>query len=410
MCQRTAHERIIEMSLLSRYLRRPPASEGDKQDVGGNAPVTRRRDLIAAGLATAAATIAIGAYAEPALAHDPDDVALGGVNPATLPTYISRANGGSVLYLDSTGGYGTGLTATGTAYGVSGTGTYAGVVGNTTITDGAGVSGVAGTDGATGVSGSSQGATGTGVLGTCSKGYGVFAATGPAFNIARQPGPVAVYGQVRDDVGLAGVFEGGRAALRLVPRHTAGAPTTGAHDPGELIVDSNGVLFYCRSAGTPGTWIRVDASPVIPTIPTEPTVPVLNILPTPERFVDTRTGLGGVQGPVPAETTRTFAMTGRLGEAADPTLQIPDSATMLVGNLTAIGADGVPLGSFATLWPGGPLPKVSNVNFGARSVTGAIANSFLVGLTAVGGHGSVNMYNHAPCDYILDVTGYYTTS
>ncbi len=362
-------------------LSQAPTSFGrGQQDVGGNAPVTRRRDLIAAGLATAAATIAIGAYAEPALAHDPDDVALGGVNPATLPTYISRANGGSVLYLDSTGGYGTGLTATGTAYGVSGTGTYAGVVGNTTITDGAGVSGVAGTDGASGVSGvsgSSQGATGTGVLGTCSKGYGVFAATGPAFNIARQPGPVAVYGQVRDDVGLAGVFEGGRAALRLVPRHTAGAPTTGAHNPGELIVDSNGVLFYCRSAGTPGTWIRVDASPVIPTIPTEPTVPVLNILPTPERFVDTRTGLGGVQGPVPAETTRTFAMTGRLGEAADPTLQIPDSATMLVGNLTAIGADGVPLGSFATLWPGGPLP---------------------------------NMYNHAPCDYILDVTGYYTTS
>ena len=76
-------------------------------------------------------------------------------------------------------------------------------------------------------------------------------------------------------------------------------------------MDSNGVLFYCRSAGTPGTWIRVDASPVIPTIPTEPTVPVLNILPTPERFVDTRTGLGGVQGPVPAETTRTVAMTGR---------------------------------------------------------------------------------------------------
>lgn len=104
MCRRIAHERIIDMSLLSRCLRRPHDSGTHDHDVTGGAPGTRRRDLITAGLATAAAAIAVGTYAEPALAHDPDDVALGGMNPATLPTYISRANGGSVLYLDNTAG------------------------------------------------------------------------------------------------------------------------------------------------------------------------------------------------------------------------------------------------------------------------------------------------------------------
>ena len=49
------------------------------------------------------------------------------------------------------------------------------------------------------------------------------------------------------------------------------------------------------------------------------------------------------------------------GQAADPTLQISDSATTLVGNLTAIGADGVLLGSFATLWPGGLTKGVEHV-------------------------------------------------
>ncbi len=290
---------------------------------------------------------------------------------------------------------------------MNGTGTYAGVFGNTTVGDGAGVSGVAMTDGGYGVVGSSQGATGTGVSGTCSKGLRRVRRDRASVQ-RRTPGGTGRRLWPGDGRRRAGRSVRGRPSCVAAGAPTsAGAPTTGAHDPGELIVDGNGVLFSCRSAGTQRTWIRVNAPPAIPTTLN---APVLNILPTPERFVDTRTGLGGVQGTQPAETTRTFAMTGRLGEAADPTLQIPVSATTLVGNLTAIGAGGIPLGSFATLWPGGPLPKVSNINFGARSLTGAIANSFVEGLTVVSGHGSVNVYNHAPCDYILDVTGYYTTS
>jgi hypothetical protein len=56
-----------------------------------------------------------------------------------------------------------------------------------------------------------------------------------------------------------GLFSGGRASLRLVPASTQGAPTaaSGGHLVGELFVDSDGNLFFCKAAGTPGTWVQI---------------------------------------------------------------------------------------------------------------------------------------------------------
>lgn len=57
---------------------------------------------------------------------------------------------------------------------------------------------------------------------------------------------------------MGGAFEGGLAAIRLVPAASGtGAPTTGAHQVGELYADSTGALFYCTVAGSPGTWLPV---------------------------------------------------------------------------------------------------------------------------------------------------------
>ena len=205
--------------------------------------------------------------------------------------------------------------------------------------------------------------------------------------------------QGQSTTGLGGSLQGGLAPLRLVPAASGtGAPATGAHAAGELFVDAAGSLYYCRAGGTPGTWTRLDTTPA--------SVPFFTTLPTPERFVDTRTNLGGVQGPVPANTTHTFLMTGRNGQSGNPALQIPDRATAIVGNLTVVGAAGIPLGSFLTLWPTGTQPTVSNINYGPAATSGAIANTFVVGLE---GHGNVNVFNLSACDYILDVTGYYMT-
>jgi hypothetical protein len=56
---------------------------------------------------------------------------------------------------------------------------------------------------------------------------------------------------------LGGRFAGGKAPIRLVPALTPGAPTAGAHEVGELYVDSQGRLFICTGAGGPGTWALV---------------------------------------------------------------------------------------------------------------------------------------------------------
>jgi hypothetical protein len=66
----------------------------------------------------------------------------------------------------------------------------------------------------------------------------------------------AVLGQSINGVG--GEFIGGQAPLRLVPSATVGAPKTGIHHKGELYVDTNGDLFYCKADGTPGVWKKVD--------------------------------------------------------------------------------------------------------------------------------------------------------
>ncbi len=52
---------------------------------------------------------------------------------------------------------------------------------------------------------------------------------------------------------------GDSKGLRIRPRTTAGAPTTGAWSKGTLIVDSTGTLHVCTLDGSPGTWKKVGA-------------------------------------------------------------------------------------------------------------------------------------------------------
>ena len=51
-----------------------------------------------------------------------------------------------------------------------------------------------------------------------------------------------------------------KSGLNLVVKATTGAPTTGTWVVGDLAQDSDGVLYRCTVAGTPGTWALVGAS------------------------------------------------------------------------------------------------------------------------------------------------------
>jgi hypothetical protein len=55
-----------------------------------------------------------------------------------------------------------------------------------------------------------------------------------------------------------GVYASGEtAAIQLGRSPTAGAPTTGSHEAGELVLDANAGLYLCKVSGTPGTWNQI---------------------------------------------------------------------------------------------------------------------------------------------------------
>jgi hypothetical protein len=386
--------------------RSQPAADESRGDDLAASDRTRlvRRGLVGGAIAAAAA-VALD-RARPVAANDGDPVAASMTTLASgTTTLTSSTTSATALVVNATNGsYGTGITGNGSAYGVTGTGVaYAGVSGDSTFGNGVVGQARSTTGLRVGVSGYSYSADGAGTSGV-SRNIGVVGRGDDEFEWPTGT-PIGVYGAADTLGGLGAVFVGRSAPLRLMPNATGGAPQDGAHEIGELVVDSAGRVFVCTTAGTPGSWNELGAA--APGAPPAALRPTLQLLPTPERFVDTRRALGGVQGVVPAGTTNTFSLTGRDGQALNPALQIPDAATAIVGNLTVIGAPGTP-GAYLTMWPSGEMPTVSNINYGPNSVGDAIANSFTVGLGDAGdGHGGVKLFNFGQCDYIIDVTGYY---
>ena len=203
--------------------------------------------------------------------------------------------------------------------------------------------------------------------------YGIYGA-GAAYGVVGSgPGGVLGLGTV------GGVFSGSVVAINLDPQDSPGAPT-GQAFKGDLAVDSNGVLWLCVAAGTPGTWIRVSHGGV-------------RFLTTPVRAYDSRNttdgklGAPGKDGSV--NNPRVIQITGVI-------TGIPANAVGLVGNLTVTQGSGA---NFATIWPGGAWPGTSNVNFNADDA----ANSFQIGIS---GGGSVSLASWQPAHAIIDIAGY----
>jgi hypothetical protein len=98
-----------------------------------------------------------------------------------------------------------------------------------------------------------------GVRGFSANSVGVLATTNSATwagllaeNDSGAPGGVAVIALGQAGIGV--YASGEQAAVQLGRSSLAGAPTTGFHNAGELVLDANADLYLCKASGTPGTW------------------------------------------------------------------------------------------------------------------------------------------------------------
>ncbi len=348
-------------------------------DDGGNPPPlteerTGRRGLLkAAGAAALGATAASLFEASPVGATEDSAVLAGETNTATSETVISTSSGNALSGQtgdDTAAGlYGVGVASSGATAGLS----PAGVLGDSNT--GIGVAGVSSVN--SGVYGLTTGNPEAGVLGADASGdvssYGVYGTS------------VNGYGVVAHSSGVA--------PLLVLPSDTAGAPTTGTHQLGELYVDSNGVFYRCVVAGSPGTWV-----------PQYSTVP----LAAPVRVVDTTDGTGGLTGPFDAngETHTTGVLTG--GSTG-----IPETAVALVANLT-ISGNGVTLNGdgYLTLFPAGTTnPGTSSLNAGgsAFATSNGVTIALGSGAPVLDGRLSFSWQgggSPVPCQVFLDATAY----
>lgn len=122
---------------------------------------------------------------------------------------------------------------------------------------------------------------------------------------------------------------------------------------------------------------------------------------SPCRLSDTRSNnqIGPRNTPIGADEVYTVAARGTEGKclAAD----LPDDATALVLNVTALGASSQ---SFLTFWPDGERPEAASLNpsVGAPPIPNAVT-------TALASDGSFKIYNErGTVNVVIDVAGFYT--
>jgi Cysteine-rich secretory protein family len=151
-----------------------------------------------------------------------------------------------------------------------------------------------------------------------------------------------------------------------VPLDATGDLCVNSTSSGDLLIDVNGALL----PGAPDRY-----SPL-----------------SPQRILDTRTGLGWPSHPKAGDTV-TLQVVGKAG--------VPASATAVALNVTAVDPNG---SGFVTAYPcGGAVPDVSNLNTSAGATR---PNLVIVRLSA---QGTVCLFNaRANTDLLADVAGYYS--
>ena len=378
------------------------ADEHEIEQAHESATPTRRGVLRWAAAGAGAAAVATVAAATPAGANTNDPVAAGSTGN-WAPAQTGVVHNGATQNGPALNAYRTTATTTGVQYSEN-----AGIVAETAIKDNDGVIGFcAGGPMSSGVHGFSF--DGRAVVGTGDAGIGVLGEirTGnsspnsiavQADNESTGAGAIGVKATATAGTGgLGGSFAGSRAPLLLVPASTNGAPKTGTHAPGELYVDAKGDLYYCRAAGTPGTWVNLLAAPA--TTAAAALHPV-----SPTRVYDSREAQPA-PGALGTGQTRTISVAdGRAIDGGAVTVAdlVPPGATAIAYNFTVTNTAGA---GFLTLNPGGNTTVTSSaINWSASGqilTTGSVVsiNADREVTVIAGGPGAT--------DFLLDVVGYY---
>jgi hypothetical protein len=201
------------------------------------------------------------------------------------------------------------------------------------------------------------------------------------------------------------ILVGKSAPLLLVPASFAGAPTSGFHGTGEVVIDSNGDMFLCVSNGMPGHWRKVAAPQY------GYAGGALNLLPSAIRLLDTRAGANDANlhpgTPVAYHGTINVPAAGVTYNMQT----IPTGATAVFGLLTAALAPGVNCGdgSSAIAWAAGqPRPAAVSVIFNPQDLQGAYTANFAV--VPTGASGDISLFNQpinpVAVDYLFDCFGF----
>ena len=365
---------------------------------------TSRRALLTKGTAAAAGAAIIGtaaavATATPAAAasgsFDGDPAVLGVANPTAGTGVRGTAVTGTGVWGSATGTTGTNIGVLGTSSSGNGTGVRGestllsgstrGVVGYVASTAGTAVSGTApaGTGSTRGVAGASYSTGGIGVEGSA------LASTGSGVGVHGEASSANGVGVAGDAfTGTALRAQSGRTHLLFggVPQPPLAAGL--ARERGELVFDTNGDLWLCVGAGTPGTWRRVSGTN---------TAGALRVLPSTIRIYDSRAGAQppGVQkGKFADHEERVISAT--LGGAA------PAGATAVLINATATNTN--PGGFFAFFKNGTAWPNNSSLSWGVPNTT--IANLAVVAVDTTAKF-KARMEGAGGADLVIDCIGYY---
>jgi hypothetical protein len=166
-----------------------------------------------------------------------------------------------------------------------------------------------------------------------------------------------------------------RANGAIAPLGAGGTLCFYAHSSTDLVVD---VVGWFTAGATPASSSFVSA--------------------VPERWVDTREGLGSPSLVRPGQPLQ-VQVTGRQMVVGGQSVTIPADAESVSLNVAAVNPTA---GGFATVWPCGTTrPVAANLNYAAGRVT---ANNVIA---TIGKGGSVCIYAHSDTQLLVDVTGWF---